>query len=102
MSRYIDTDAVHEKYDRYANHSSIGRCNGKTLARFLDWLDDQPTADVREVVHGEWIVEEAEVGGVSGIAVATSYICSICSTMNEYQDNFCPNCGARMDGAKND
>ena len=46
MSRYIDADLVHEKYDKYANDNVGGRGNGKTLAQFLVWIDEQPTADV--------------------------------------------------------
>ena len=50
MARYIDADAVHEKYDRYANHSPFVRGHGKMLAGFLDWIDEEPTSDVVKVV----------------------------------------------------
>ena len=87
MARYIDADAIHEKYDEYANFNYGGRGNGKTLARFLTWIDEQPTADVRENVKGEWIELR---NGVKR--------CSVCGFTSNHllTDNFCPNCGAEM------
>lgn len=56
-----------------------------------------PAADVAPVVHGEWIGNK---GGFWEMAT-----CSICDSMcdEEYPcvgmaPNFCPNCGAKMDG----
>ncbi len=49
-----------------------------------------PTADVVEVNHGEWISLEAEIG---------LYSCSKCEhKILREKCNFCPNCGAKMDG----
>ena len=52
----------------------------------------QPTADVQEVRHGKWIVNDL-----------TPY-CSVCYRPSEYECDgvhskplFCPNCGAKMD-----
>lgn len=93
MSRYIDADAIHEKYDKYANHSPFGRGHGKTLARFLDWIDEEPTADVVEVKHGEWISLH------NG-----RYKCSCCGMdwrlIGSPEANgmyYCLNCGAKME-----
>lgn len=46
------------------------------------------------VVHGHWIEHEKYTFG-------TMYDCSICSTRildNGHSWNYCPNCGAKMDG----
>ena len=56
---------------------------------------DLPTADVVPVVHGRWIEDEGE--GYHGIH------CSRCNFSIPYGNvrmgyNFCPNCGAKMDG----
>ena len=50
-----------------------------------------PAADVVEVVHGRWIPFHSQVAG---------YIqyCSACEIGCTWQPNYCPNCGARMDG----
>ena len=49
---------------------------------------DMPSA---EIVHGEWVKEE-EHGDL--------WVCDMCGFANEYDDNFCPNCGTMMDGGK--
>lgn len=70
----------------------------------------QPAADVAPVVHGVWIpVHESEISGwnpeVAGIDPIGGYICSACKNEAVYDCNdkfvlsdYCPNCGARMDG----
>lgn len=58
-----------------------------------------PTADVVEVRHGEWIEFEDNF-------FDTLYQCSVCKeefvlaegTPSENLWNYCPNCGAKMDG----
>lgn len=66
-----------------------------------------PTADVKPVVHGEWI--EKEVFDASGDAVMLqSAVCNKCNRYHTtpysyYFDNynFCPHCGADMRGGQN-
>ncbi len=69
------------------------RTCGDYAAAFAE-IRKLPAADVAEVVHGEWIGNK---GGFWEMAT-----CSMCD--EEYPcvgmaPNFCPNCGARMDGA---
>ena len=58
---------------------------------FADSIEAMPTIEP-EVRHGRWI--ETTVRGNQSI------ICSACSAENQTicPSNFCPNCGARMDG----
>lgn len=73
---------------------------------FLDFLNEQPTADVVEVVHGEWI---------EGFGSWATMNCSKCDWKVPYFSSigdivseqklydslhYCPNCGAKMDGKK--
>ena len=61
-------------------------------------VDDVP------VVHGQWLPYEFCTNG-------TWHKCSICNVAYQYKDcpkpistirhNYCPNCGARMDGKEN-
>ena len=59
-------------------------------------IDEQPTADVKEVRHGKWLYEDSDVGW-------TDYKCSACgniiSTVAQDEDlySYCPYCGAKMD-----
>lgn len=58
------------------------------------YIDIIPAADVAPVVHGKWIEQEKYTFG-------TMYDCSICDNRildNGHSWNYCPNCGARMDG----
>ena len=50
-------------------------------------LDNINAADVVEVVHGRW-----EARGFYG------HNCSVCGALNDIDTNYCPTCGARMDG----
>ena len=45
-----------------------------------------PSADVTPVRNGRW---EKEYG---------HYRCLLCNGLDDFADNYCPNCGARMDG----
>ena len=62
-----------------------------------EYLTLAPTVDAVEVVHGRW--EDAYDGD--------GYVCSICGSdfcvlLNETDRfNYCPNCGAKMDGDGN-
>ena len=51
-----------------------------------------PAADVAEVVHGQWVD--------NGIPDSILNGCSVCGfTCGSSSFFYCPNCGARMDGA---
>ena len=66
-------------------------------------LDIEP-ADVAPVVHGEYIGEYD--GYADGNPVCDMWYCSVCGCCFEDWDekptyNFCPNCGAKMEGGEN-
>lgn len=66
---------------------------GLMLAHNL--IDDAPTVDAVEVVHGEWIAVPS-----SDMMTVKVYKCSECGKMRygSYMPNFCQCCGAKMDG----
>ena len=76
-------------------------------ARTLNVLDKVPAADVAEVRHGEW--EECDWVEFDGHSECVHYpkqalCCSECRHAFKkellYADNYCPNCGAKMDGER--
>lgn len=81
----------------FANNSREG-LTANDIMRF-------PRADVQPVKHGKW--EEIEEYGGWG---DTYFRCSVCGdewdldagTPIENGMKYCPNCGARMDGEKNE
>lgn len=52
-----------------------------------------PAADVAPVVHGRWMEHYR-----SGVTVAEGGVSSCCDMWNDRRSNYCPNCGAKMDG----
>ena len=70
-------------------------CPGEPLVYWHD-IEAAPTVDAVEVVHGRWIEQEKYTFGVM-------YDCSICDNRildNGHSWNYCPNCGAKMDGGE--
>ena len=95
--RFADAD-MHE-VDTNENHTY-----GFTREAIKDMLDDAPTVDAVEVVHGRWEAYKPESRGY-----AFGFTCSNCgvTTYLDYAQkvcdyNYCPNCGAKMDGDGND
>ena len=91
MSRYIDAEDL------------------KAVIRANDWsnpvvpdvvgiiIDRTPTADVVEVRHGKWVKTNSRLAEMT---------CSLCGFTyygehdEECMSNFCPECGAKMDGER--
>ena len=85
----------------------VGLRNGQTLVKeamekyrdaVLRTIYESPTVDAVEVVHGRW--KKTAYSGVSR--------CSCCDKPSSTPDcldeffNYCPNCGAKMDGGNED
>ena len=91
MSKYIDADKLKEFYKPYAE-----RKLSVPVDVILLNIDDMPTEDVQEVKHGRWIVEHGVLAG-DGI-YGDMGKCSVCGVhLRNYEWNYCPNCGSRMD-----
>lgn len=76
--------------------------NGEGFVLFLDKLfemiDEQPTIEAEPVKHGKWIGHFNDLWPSE-----TTQECSVCHKeeyISMFHDNYCPNCGARMDGEK--
>ena len=65
-------------------------CKACNAGYCIDALRDLPAVDAAPVVHGWWIVQDRTY---------TRFACSACRARNfSDRTNFCPNCGARVDG----
>ena len=88
MRRYIDADKLLQEL-RY-----------KPYLDFAD-IKNQPTADVVEVRHGEWQYEQLDEYKFYKVTCpyCDAYYMGNYDAYNEPDDfNYCPNCGAKMDG----
>ncbi len=119
MSRYIDADAFIEDIKNEAMNLFMNGLKGtprprKELYDIMDRIEEQPTADVVEVRHGEW----KNSGFCSSLKTHFLVKCSKCDfghilkpylgdydgkvTFGEFilNTHYCQNCGAKMDGEK--
>ena len=101
MSRYIDADKLIDNIRPFAEYDS-NRRNKDWIRRIEVVIDNQPTADVRENVKGEWLPMK-RFGGEAG--QTPDVMCSVCNapalwlgTLGCIRSNYCPNCGADMRG----
>ena len=84
MKKYIDVDLL--KNEIFKNKIMSREL---ITQRILHIIDNQPTADVAEVVHGKWLEDDYGY-----------FRCSECGSEQdtpEYTTPFCPLCGAKMD-----
>ena len=79
----------------------VGRCSRDVLPAaycagwngLLGLIEKAPTVDAVPVVHGQWVTHYR-----SGTTVAEGYVSTCCDMWNNRKSDYCPNCGARMDG----
>ena len=105
MSRYIDADKleIHKFTIKEASHNDMGGAYRQGWNDAIDAIiDNEPTADVRENVKGEWL-QMKRFGGEKG--QTPDVMCSVChapalwlGTLGCIRSNYCPNCGADMRG----
>ena len=114
--RLIDADAL-RKYFEVPHELKCGIQAGMDEYA-LKCIDEQPTIDAVPVRHGEWIIDGAFTYNLEndGKAYEPVYRCSCCHRQTESYlrldepkmpedadfPEFCPHCGARMDGGKDD
>lgn len=65
-------------------------------ACIIGLLEELPKVDAEPVRHGHWIERY-------GIHDGTYYKCSVCNyNCSRAKENYCSDCGAKMDGGKSD
>ena len=81
-----------------------GRVDGNTLANIAEEIARFPAADVAPVVHGRWIHSRYEDCSEQFELVKCSQCNHEAYAMAFYvrSGNYCPNCGAKMDGGANE
>ena len=107
MTEYIEREAlmrrIKEIHCAECDSYHGVRCRACWVDDTLDYIDSEPASDVAPVRHGRWIMKKTSAG--------SSYtVCSHCNASVKYNDeygtvvmnlkgaNYCPNCGAKMDG----
>lgn len=95
---YIEREALFRAIENIPDNELLGTDNTTfvELPTVLDIISEQPTADVQEVRHAEWVLQENK---------HPEAVCSNCGREVVYQivnnrwefENYCPHCGAKMD-----
>lgn len=97
MAESIEREAVikriQEIYCVGCNSYHGVRCRACGTGDAIDIIEDFPAADVAPVVHARW-----NSFYKSGVTVLEGVVSSCCDMWNNRASNYCPNCGAKMDG----
>lgn len=90
--KYIDANPLIERFKKLETTSLFN----KTIYAFIvTMLAEQPVANVQEVRHARWIV-----GDWMSKKGKSRFKCDCCGAICK-KSNYCPCCGARMDGEEN-
>ena len=73
---------------------------GGAVSGVMMHIDNAPTVDAVEVVHGRWETVTEEDDEFWDYWEFEK--CSECQKLSYSRYNYCPHCGAKMDGDKND
>lgn len=104
MAEYIKRYDAMKICQNYSTHCfSVSDAKGQDIAdKIEDEIAEIPTADVVEVKHAYWQINELKHTKAKFIT------CSICdsvidcnyTSIDENEFDFCPYCGAKMDGRR--
>lgn len=91
MAEYIEREA--------ALHAILGE---PTESHYPSWYAERikalPAADVAPVVHGRWDESKEHFYLNNGCKEWINFYCSECDAPNNSPTDYCPHCGAKMDG----
>ena len=97
--RLIDADVAKEMLKRHANEfSDVLSRKEKTVlvGGGTSCIDKCPTVDAVPVVHGRWETVSSMLGYLCCSNCKDVYIWE--TWLGDGKWNYCPNCGAKMDG----
>ncbi len=105
MARHINADQM------IADTEAMKQvCEAIEIDGIIKYIEEHIAADVQEVKHGRWMDGKyfpfTPKKGTQGFQTATCSRCNITQSVNTYREkvmfNYCPYCGAKMDGRGNE
>lgn len=94
MSEYISKEYIRNITQKHWDDSCGAECYAYSAV--LDDIDEAPIADVVEVKHGHWIIDEhGHVCDVKCSVCEKEYACHY-GMLKLQNFSYCPNCGAKM------
>lgn len=117
--RLIDANALKEEHDYLMQDPEVGNtmkwCEAVRYYNATKIIEKSPTVDAVEVVHGYWHIDDYDSGDPGYYSAYIEVHCSKCgyelgaesgqygwSYGDPFPLNYCPNCGAKMDGDGNE
>lgn len=94
MPKYINADLLISDIKQMRNTPN-GYSDTFDKSEIIGVIEEQPVADVRENVRGEWTMLDPD-------EYLLPFRCSHCNRNSENKYDFCPNCGADMRGDQNE
>ena len=101
ISREATIKRIKEVYCVGCNSYHGVRCRACGTGDAIDMIEDAPAADVVPVVHGRWLYNSYPTVWY-GSGEPPELVCSECEERAYNTYNYCPNCGAKMDGGDSD
>lgn len=100
---YVTKDNLYRLISRIKRNPDFV-IDDKTCDIIIEAISDMSKADVQPIKHGRWIgiTEYCKKNGYIPSGMGIYYWCSECGKEEQKTSDFCPNCGARMDGEQND
>ena len=103
MMRLIDVDAFKIEFCEKCNNVLCDAPLTNTDCFIMYMLDNTPTIEAEPVRHGRWVPLSYD-GYADGYPVYDEWECSECHFACEGEGepplNYCPNCGAKLDGGE--
>ena len=100
MAEYINREAI-MKFPIRKDHCDKEHANGhfiNGIESVLEYVENLPSADVAPVRHGRW-EKQRGIYSCSECGMTCPY--DVQADVIEYWAcNYCPNCGAKMDGGE--
>ena len=90
MAEYIKKEDIEQKIQDGLNNLVLGH----DAIEVLGMIYEMPAADVAPVRHGRWLCVDTDT--------EQFFLCNRCKKKEYWESNYCPNCGAKMDGGEQD
>lgn len=99
--RLVDADALRDAmyHEAFETDSDMQRWDSGCWIRYKMFekaIESAPTID--PVKHGKWIYNLPKFTWIGNAIDYRRWKCSECEEGSENNSDYCPNCGARMDG----
>lgn len=96
MNRYIDADKLVEYEEHAWDWDTVnGIETAIALRQVISDIRNEPTADVVEVVRGEWVIDDATTEHCS-VCGHPFYTSALFAVGGNDEPPYCSNCGADM------